>query len=250
MKCACFRKTFSQARLNEDPLIMDKDKNHYSESYILRTTGYQHKRLLNPISSGIYECNSKCSCHREHCSNRVVQQGLFVHLQLFKDKHKGWGLRTLHDLPRGTFICQYIGELLTSDQGHQRAEIMDDKYQTSLELVKQIRYEVESDDNNDDEEDSEPYVIDGCLFKMFLLNHTIYIFLIWRYLHEYMSKLAKVDLTFLLFCSRKKKTKQYMNKFIVSLLFLELTWHYNCELLPDRQVKCLCGAKNCRGRLL
>ena len=165
MKCACFRKTFSQARLNEDPLIMDKDKNHYSESYILRTTGYQHIRLLNPISSGIYECNSKCSCHREHCSNRVVQQGLFVHLQLFKDKHKGWGLRTLHDLPRGTFICQYIGELLTSDQGHQRAEIMDDKYQTSLDLVKQIRYEVESDDNNDDEEDSEPYVIDGSLYS-------------------------------------------------------------------------------------
>ena len=34
------------------------------------------------------------------------------------------------------------------------------------------------------------------------------------------------------------------------LLFLELTWHYNCELLPDREVKCFCGSKNCRGRLL
>ncbi|CAF5115637.1 unnamed protein product, partial [Rotaria sp. Silwood1] len=29
-----------------------------------------------------------------------------------------------------------------------------------------------------------------------------------------------------------------------------LTWHYNCELLPDREVKCFCGSKNCRGRIL
>ena len=35
----------------------------------------------------------------------------------------------------------------------------------------------------------------------------------------------------------------------MSYWFLELTWHYNCELLPDRQVTCHCGSKNCRGRL-
>lgn len=35
----------------------------------------------------------------------------------------------------------------------------------------------------------------------------------------------------------------------IVFLLLELTWHYNCELLPDREVKCFCGSKNCRGRL-
>ncbi len=164
MKCACFRKTLNQAQLNQDSLVIEKEKNRYTISYMLKTTGYQRKRLLNPISSGVYECNSKCSCHHEHCSNRLVQQGLFVHLQLFKDKLKGWGLRTLHDLPRGTFICQYIGELLTSDQGHERAQTMDDKYQTSLDLVKQVHYEVDHDDDDDDD-DSEPYVIDGSLYS-------------------------------------------------------------------------------------
>lgn len=34
-------------------------------------------------------------------------------------------------------MCQYVGELLTFDQGHERAQTKDDKYQTSLDLVKQ-----------------------------------------------------------------------------------------------------------------
>jgi histone-lysine N-methyltransferase SUV39H len=161
MKCACFRKTLNQALINHDPLVIEKQRNRHTLSHIIKSTGYQKKRLLNLVSSGIYECNSKCSCDRNHCSNRLVQHGLFVQLQLFKDKNKGWGLRTLHDLPRGTFICQYVGELITSDQGHERAQTMDDKYQTSLDLVKQIRYE----DGIDDDEDDEPYVIDGSLFS-------------------------------------------------------------------------------------
>lgn len=159
MKCACFRKTLQQARLNRDSSIVEKDKNRIPDSVILKTTAYQRKRLLCTISSGIYECNSKCACHQEHCLNRLVQHGLFVQLQLFKDQQKGWGLRALHDIPCGTFICQYIGELLTSDQGHERALTIEDKYQTSLDLVKQIR------DETDDPIDDEPYVIDGSIYS-------------------------------------------------------------------------------------
>ena len=172
MKCACFRKTLDQAIYNRDPLVLEKQRNRYSMSHILKTMAYQRKRLLHPVSSGIYECNSKCSCHRQHCTNRLTQQGVFVQLQLFKDKEKGWGLRTLHDLPRGTFICEYVGEMLTSDQGHERAQTMDDKYQTSLDLIKQIRYAtdddhdpIEDDDDDDDDDNEEPYVIDGSLFS-------------------------------------------------------------------------------------
>jgi SET domain-containing protein len=165
LRCACFRKTYDQALLNHDPIVIDKQKNRSASIHAQKTISYQRKRLLQPVSSGIYECNSKCSCHRQHCSNRVLQQGLFVQLQLFKDKHKGWGLRTLHDLPRGTFICQYVGELLTSDQGHERAQTIDDKYQTSLDLVKQICYETSQDDNENDDDDDEPYVIDGSLYS-------------------------------------------------------------------------------------
>ncbi|CAF3953972.1 unnamed protein product [Rotaria sordida] len=226
MKCACFRKTLNQAQLNQDPLVIEKEKNRYTLSYMLKTTGYQRKRLLNPISSGVYECNSKCSCHREHCSNRLVQQGLFVHLQMFKDKLKGWGLRALHDLPRGTFICQYIGELLTSDQGHERAQSIDDKYQTSLDLVKQVRYEINNEDGDDDvndDDDDEPYVVDGSLYSNLgkYFNHScepnMFIQNVFIESHDlHFPNLA-------LFTRTHVKAGQ------------ELTWHYNCELLPDRE---------------
>lgn len=29
---------------------------------------------------------------------------------------KGWGLRTLDDLPQGAFVCEYTGEVLTNSE--------------------------------------------------------------------------------------------------------------------------------------
>lgn len=33
---------------------------------------------------------------------------------------KGWGLRTLKDLPKGAFVCEYIGEVLTNVELFER----------------------------------------------------------------------------------------------------------------------------------
>jgi SET domain-containing protein len=33
---------------------------------------------------------------------------------------KGWGLRTLQDLPKGSFICEYVGEILTNTELYER----------------------------------------------------------------------------------------------------------------------------------
>ncbi|CAN6684610.1 unnamed protein product [Malus baccata var. baccata] len=68
----------------------------------------------------IKECWSKCGCHRQ-CGNRVVQRGLNWKLQVFfTAEGKGWGLRTLEDLPKGAFVCEYVGEVLTSKELHER----------------------------------------------------------------------------------------------------------------------------------
>lgn len=34
----------------------------------------------------------------------------------FTSDGKGWGLKTLEDLPKGTFVCEYVGEILTSTE--------------------------------------------------------------------------------------------------------------------------------------
>ena len=33
---------------------------------------------------------------------------------------KGWGLRTLEDLRKGSFVCEYIGEILTNKELRSR----------------------------------------------------------------------------------------------------------------------------------
>lgn len=35
---------------------------------------------------------------------------------------KGWGLRTLEDLPQGAFVCEYVGEILTNIELYERNE--------------------------------------------------------------------------------------------------------------------------------
>lgn len=66
------------------------------------------------IRKFVKECWSKCGCGM-NCGNRVVQKGIRQKLEVFfTSKGKGWGVRTLEDLPAGTFVCEYIGEILTN----------------------------------------------------------------------------------------------------------------------------------------
>ncbi|EOY10855.1 hypothetical protein QUC31_009792 [Theobroma cacao] len=68
----------------------------------------------------IKECWRKCGCHIR-CGNRVVQRGIACKLQVFlTGEGKGWGVKTLQDLPKGTFVCEYIGEILTNTELDER----------------------------------------------------------------------------------------------------------------------------------
>ncbi|XP_072466615.1 histone-lysine N-methyltransferase SETDB2 isoform X2 [Notamacropus eugenii] len=77
------------------------------------THGYSYKRLQQPVPNGIFECSLLCKCDPRTCQNRVVQQGLQVRLQVFKTEKKGWGVRCLDDIDKGTFVCTYSGRLLS-----------------------------------------------------------------------------------------------------------------------------------------
>ncbi|KAL8562887.1 hypothetical protein ACOMHN_004579 [Nucella lapillus] len=77
----------------------------------------------------IFECNRACRCW-VNCNNRVVQNGITVRMQVFRTNGRGWGVRSLMDIPKGTFICEYIGELI-SDQEADRRE--DDSYLFDLD---------------------------------------------------------------------------------------------------------------------
>ncbi|XP_035420635.1 histone-lysine N-methyltransferase EHMT1 isoform X8 [Cygnus atratus] len=69
----------------------------------------------------IFECNHACSCWRT-CRNRVVQNGLRTRLQLYRTQKMGWGVRTMQDIPLGTFVCEYVGELISDSEADVREE--------------------------------------------------------------------------------------------------------------------------------
>uniref|UniRef100_A0ACD5V659 Uncharacterized protein n=1 Tax=Avena sativa TaxID=4498 RepID=A0ACD5V659_AVESA len=72
----------------------------------------------------VYECGPSCKCPPT-CYNRVGQKGMKFRLQVFKTKSMGWGVKTLEFIPSGSFVCEYIGEVLYDEEAQKR---MTDEY--------------------------------------------------------------------------------------------------------------------------
>lgn len=77
-----------------------------------------------PPEIPIYECNLYCGCPSS-CLNRVVQNGRRIDLQVFKTINKGWGVRALKSIPKGTFVTEYLGEIITDAEADDRAKSCD-----------------------------------------------------------------------------------------------------------------------------
>ncbi|XP_061387552.1 homeobox protein 5 [Musca vetustissima] len=75
----------------------------------------------------IFECNDVCGCNKRFCKNRVVQNGITIPLQVMEceETNKGWGVRSMVHIPKGTFVATYTGEILTDHEADRR---MDDSY--------------------------------------------------------------------------------------------------------------------------
>lgn len=127
-----------------------------SKFYNSQTSGYEFKRLLEPVTTGIYECNSLCTC-KKTCTNRVVQHGLEIKLQVFKTGNRGWGVRSINDIAEGSFICVYVGDLRTEQNANEAGTLFGDEYFAELdyiEVVENIKENFEMDvaetiDSND-----------------------------------------------------------------------------------------------------
>uniref|UniRef100_A0A672LPN7 [histone H3]-lysine(4) N-trimethyltransferase n=1 Tax=Sinocyclocheilus grahami TaxID=75366 RepID=A0A672LPN7_SINGR len=122
--------------------------------------GYHHKRLEECLPTGIYECNKRCRCNPQMCTNRLVQHGLQVRLQLFKTQNKGWGIRCLDDVAKGSFVCIYAGKILTDDFADKEGLEMGDEYFANLDHIESVEnfkegYESQDDSSEDSDDDKD-----------------------------------------------------------------------------------------------
>ncbi|RDX65859.1 Histone-lysine N-methyltransferase, H3 lysine-9 specific SUVH6, partial [Mucuna pruriens] len=80
---------------------------------------FNHNEAIVQAKPLVYECGPTCKCPST-CHNRVSQLGIKFQLEIFKTSKRGWGVRSLNSIPSGSFICEYIGELLEDKEAEQR----------------------------------------------------------------------------------------------------------------------------------
>lgn len=134
--CACAGETGGEFAYTPQGLVKDDflqkclsmNQNHQQNLFYCKDCPLQRftdNRFSNTCNGHIVrkfikECWYKCGCSK-NCGNRVVQRGITANLQVFMTPEgKGWGLRTLEDLPKGTFICEYVGEIVTNTELDER----------------------------------------------------------------------------------------------------------------------------------
>jgi hypothetical protein len=123
---------------------------------------YVYGRLVDIIATGIFECNSNCKCKNcidKPCQNSIVQRGLRQDLQLFKTFKKGWGVRTMSDIPFGAFICIYAGIVRSEDEAERHGRKLGDEYFANLDYIEsgeRTKWDVNRNkDSGRESEDSE-----------------------------------------------------------------------------------------------
>ncbi|XP_073391903.1 uncharacterized protein [Physcomitrium patens] len=178
----------------------------------------------------VYECNSSCLC-REDCQNRVLQKGVRVKLEVFKSRHKGWAVRSAQPIPSGTFVCEYIGEVVNDREANQRGVRYDQDGCSYL-------YDIDAHlDMSISRAGAKPFVIDATKHGNVarFINHSCAPNLInYEVLVESMDcQLAHIGF----FANRDISAGE------------ELAYDYRYKLLPGKGCACHCGVSTCRGRL-
>lgn len=200
-------------------------------------------RIRVPPGTPIYECNKRCKCS-EDCQNRVVQRGSQIKLCVFRTANgRGWGVKTLRVIKKGTFVIQYVGEVITNEEAEKRGKEYDAAGRTYL-----------FDLDYNETEGQCPYTVDAAVYGnvSHFINHScdpnLAVYAVWiNCLDPNLPKLA-------LFATRDIKQNE------------EITFDYMRQStkddssrqrlgLPDESVsdktlesktRCKCGADICR----
>lgn len=233
--CACLHSTCSPERCDH-VYLFDNDYSDAKDIYGKPMSGrfpYDEKgRIILEEGYLVYECNGKCSCNRT-CQNRVLQNGVRVKLEVFRTEEKGWAVRAGEAILRGTFICEYIGEVLSEQEADKRGN------NRHGEEGCRYFYDIDSHINDMSRlvEGQVPYVIDATRYGNVsrFINHSCSPNLI---NHQVLVESMDCQLAHIgLFANRDISLGE------------ELTYDYRYKLLPGEGYPCHCGASKCRGRL-
>ncbi|XP_014876369.1 histone-lysine N-methyltransferase, H3 lysine-36 and H4 lysine-20 specific isoform X1 [Poecilia latipinna] len=165
----------------------------------------------------LYECHPQVCPAGERCLNQAFTKRQYSQVQIFRTLSRGWGLRCVHDIKKGQFVTEYVGEVIGEDECRSR-----------------IRHAQEND---------------ICNFYMLTLDKD-------RIIDagpkgneaRFMNHSCQPN------CETQKWTVSGDTR--VGLFALvdiaagtELTFNYNLECLGNGKTVCKCGSANCSGFL-
>ncbi|GAA6086166.1 histone-lysine N-methyltransferase SETMAR [Tachysurus ichikawai] len=87
-------------------------------------------------SQPVFECNALCACS-ESCQSRVVQNGLQTRVCVFRTENRGWGVVTLEAITRGSFVCEYAGEVIGFEEARRRQLSQTPEYKNYIIAVQE-----------------------------------------------------------------------------------------------------------------
>ncbi|XP_037604674.1 histone-lysine N-methyltransferase, H3 lysine-36 specific isoform X2 [Sebastes umbrosus] len=165
----------------------------------------------------LYECHPQVCPAGESCLNQAFTHRQYSQVEIFRTLSRGWGLRCVHDIKKGQFVSEYVGEVIDEEECRSR-----------------IRHAQEND---------------ICNFYMLTLDKD-------RIIDagpkgneaRFMNHCCQPN------CETQKWTVSGDTR--VGLFALvdvaagtELTFNYNLECLGNGKTVCKCGAPNCSGFL-
>ncbi|XP_051142812.1 histone-lysine N-methyltransferase, H3 lysine-9 specific SUVH5-like [Andrographis paniculata] len=173
----------------------------------------------------VHECGPSCKCPPT-CMNRVTQHGSKYRFEVFKTKTRGWGLRSKSFISSGSFICEYVGELLRDKEAERR--IGNDEYLFDIGVGR----------------GEDGFTIDGAKFGNVarFINHSC------------SPNLYAQDVLYDHVDKRMPHIMFFASKNIPPLTELCYDYNYKQDSVCDHNGKikakdCLCGSRQCTGRM-
>ncbi|VDN08298.1 unnamed protein product [Thelazia callipaeda] len=69
----------------------------------------------------VLECSTCCFCSI-NCRSRVAQKRIRCRLQIYRSIKYGWAVRAVSFIHKGSFICEYTGELISTSEADDRTD--------------------------------------------------------------------------------------------------------------------------------
>lgn len=89
-----------------------------------------------PSHHTIYECCSQCSCRvSSTCRNDITQRGVQIKCSVRWTGEREFGLFAEEDIPKGAFLCCYIGEIISTAEARRRFESQMKSEQSNYILI-------------------------------------------------------------------------------------------------------------------